>query len=96
MQIDQMAVAAYDSGGLRHRILIDLCLMLFPMARLIEFFSVHITLYPGSMIATGTPAAVGTFRQPPLFPQPGDMAVGEVPEIGRLSNPVVADCQSPG
>ena len=64
--------------------------MLFDVATLIAFLSAHITLYPGDVISTGTPAGVGTFRQPPLFLRPGDVVEVEVDAIGRLSNPVVA------
>ena len=64
--------------------------MLFDVATLIAFVSTHITLYPGDIISTGTPAGVGTFRTPPVFLQPGDTVDVEVDAIGRLSNPVVA------
>lgn len=64
--------------------------MLFSVAELIAFISRHITLYPGDVISTGTPAGVGTFRRPPLFLRPGDVVEVGVDAIGRLSNPVIA------
>ena len=64
--------------------------MLFDVTTLIAFVSMHITLYPGDIISTGTPAGVGAFRTPPVFLQPGDTVDVEVDAIGRLSNPVVA------
>ena len=64
--------------------------MLFPVAHLIAFFSAHITLYPGDVLATGTPAGVGTFRKPPIFLQSGDVVEVEVDAIGRLRNPVIS------
>lgn len=64
--------------------------MLFTVAELIAFISTYITLYPGDVISTGTPAGVGTFRQPPLFLKPGDVVEVVVDAIGRLCNPVVA------
>jgi 2-keto-4-pentenoate hydratase/2-oxohepta-3-ene-1,7-dioic acid hydratase in catechol pathway len=64
--------------------------MIFPVAALIEFLSAHITLYPGDVVATGTPAGVGTFRAPPIFLRPGDVVEVEVDAIGRLRNPVTA------
>lgn len=64
--------------------------MIFPVAHLIHHLSRIITLYPGDVISTGTPAGVGTFRQPPVYLKPGDRVSVEVEGIGRLSNPVVA------
>lgn len=64
--------------------------MLFSVAELIAFISAHITLYPGDVISTGTPAGVGTFRKPPLFLQPGDVVEVAVDAIGSLRNPVRA------
>ena len=49
-----------------------------------------ITLEPGDLIATGTPAGVGAFRKPPVFMQPGDEITIEIEGLGSLTNPVVA------
>jgi len=57
---------------------------------LLEFVSRHITLEPGDIVTTGTPAGVGAFRTPPLYLAPGDTVSVEVDAIGRLTNPVVA------
>src|SRR6476620_3135817 len=46
--------------------------LIFGVPQLIEFISQTITLEPGDVIATGTPAGVGFARQPPVFLQPGD------------------------
>lgn len=64
--------------------------MLFPPARLIEFLSAIVTLEPGDVVTTGTPAGVGCFREPPEYLQPGDEVTVEVDRIGRLTNPVEA------
>ncbi len=64
--------------------------MLFDLETLLEFLTAHITLLPGDIVTTGTPAGVGCFRQPPLFLKPGDVVEVEVEGIGRLRNPVVA------
>jgi 2-keto-4-pentenoate hydratase/2-oxohepta-3-ene-1,7-dioic acid hydratase in catechol pathway len=64
--------------------------LVFGIPALIEYLSALITLEPGDIIATGTPAGTGAFRQPPEFLQPGDEVVVEVDEVGRLSNRVVA------
>ena len=62
--------------------------MLFTVARLLEFITAYITLEPGDVVTTGTPAGVGTFRHPPLYLRPGDVVEVEVEGIGRLRNPV--------
>jgi 2-keto-4-pentenoate hydratase/2-oxohepta-3-ene-1,7-dioic acid hydratase in catechol pathway len=64
--------------------------MLFPVPVMIEFLSRHVTLEPGDVISTGTPAGCGTFRQPPRWLRPGDAVDVEVDRVGRLTNPVVA------
>jgi 2-keto-4-pentenoate hydratase/2-oxohepta-3-ene-1,7-dioic acid hydratase in catechol pathway len=62
--------------------------MIFTPARLIEFASALITLEPGDVISTGTPAGVGTFRKPPVYLKPGDTVTVAVDRIGELTNPV--------
>lgn len=64
--------------------------MIFSVAYLIEFLSATMTLEPGDIIATGTPAGVGVFRDPKLFLAPGDIVTVEIDGIGELTNPVVA------
>ena len=55
---------------------------------LVEHASRHMTLFPGDIIATGTPGGVGEFRDPPRFLQPGDVVTVEIEGLGRLCNPV--------
>jgi 2-keto-4-pentenoate hydratase/2-oxohepta-3-ene-1,7-dioic acid hydratase in catechol pathway len=64
--------------------------MVFGVAEIIAFVSQAITLEPGDLIATGTPAGVGAFRDPPVFMQPGDEITIEVDGVGALTNPVTA------
>ena len=64
--------------------------MIFGVAEIIAFTSQTITLEPGDLIATGTPAGVGVFRDPPVFLQPGDEITIEIDGIGSLTNPVRA------
>ncbi|HYM83917.1 MAG TPA: fumarylacetoacetate hydrolase family protein [Candidatus Dormibacteraeota bacterium] len=63
--------------------------MIFRIPDLIEFVSAVITLEPGDLLITGTPAGVGVFRDPPVFLQPGDRVRVEVEGIGKVENPVV-------
>ena len=64
--------------------------MLFSPARLIEFITDLITLEPGDVVTTGSPAGVGFFRDPPVYLQPGDEVTVAVDRIGSLTNPVEA------
>ncbi len=63
--------------------------MLFDVSALVSYISRHITLEPGDLIATGTPAGVGVFRDPPVFLEPGDRVRCEIEGIGMVENPVV-------
>ena len=56
---------------------------------LIADISAGMTLEPGDIIATGTPAGVGAGTQPQEWLWPGDVVEGEVTGIGRLRHPVV-------
>ncbi len=64
--------------------------MVFGVAEIVSFVSQAITLEPGDLIATGTPAGVGVFRDPPVFLKPGDEVTIEIEGIGALTNPVRA------
>lgn len=63
---------------------------LFDIATIVEYLSAYVTLEPGDVITTGTPAGVAAFRDPPPYLKPGDEVTVEVEGIGRLTNPVVA------
>ena len=63
--------------------------LIFGVAELVAFISRHITLDPGDLIATGTPAGVGIFRDPPVFLEPGDRVRCEIEGIGTVENPIV-------
>ncbi len=64
--------------------------MIFSVPQLIAFLSEIVTLEPGDVVSTGTPAGVGAFRKPPVWLKPGDEITVEVDRIGRLTNPVEA------
>jgi 2-keto-4-pentenoate hydratase/2-oxohepta-3-ene-1,7-dioic acid hydratase in catechol pathway len=64
--------------------------MLFSPARLLAFLTDLISLEPGDVVTTGTPAGVGFFRNPPVYLQPGDTVTVSVDRIGELTNPVEA------
>ncbi len=64
--------------------------MIFSCRRLISYISRCMTLFPGSLILTGTPSGVGFSRTPPVFLRPGDVVEVEVDGIGVLRNGVSA------
>lgn len=64
--------------------------MLFKIDELIADISKGITLEPGDIIATGTPAGVGAGLDPQEWMWPGDTVEAEVVGIGKLRHPVVA------
>jgi 5-carboxymethyl-2-hydroxymuconate isomerase len=61
--------------------------MVFSVAALISFISAHITLEPGDVILTGTPAGVGHGMNPPRYLADGDVVTVSSPLIGDLTNP---------
>ncbi len=63
---------------------------LFPLPELIAFLSNIMTLEPGDIVTTGTPAGVGFFRKPQVFLRPGDVVEIEAAGIGALRTPIVA------
>jgi 2-keto-4-pentenoate hydratase/2-oxohepta-3-ene-1,7-dioic acid hydratase in catechol pathway len=64
--------------------------MVFGVAEIIEYITRTITLEPGDLIATGTPAGVGAFRKPAVWMKSGDEITIEIDGVGTLTNPVTA------
>jgi 2-keto-4-pentenoate hydratase/2-oxohepta-3-ene-1,7-dioic acid hydratase in catechol pathway len=81
-------IQSHVNGELRQDALISD--QLFPPPVAIEWLSSIITLDPGDVLSTGTPAGIGTFMDPPGFLQPGDTVTVSASGIGELTNPVVA------
>ena len=85
-----------DVGQLRVRTLVNgdarqdapVSDLVFDIPTLIETLSRTMTLEPGDIIATGTPAGVGMGFKPPKFLQPGDIVSVTIDPIGTLENPV--------
>jgi 2-keto-4-pentenoate hydratase/2-oxohepta-3-ene-1,7-dioic acid hydratase in catechol pathway len=63
--------------------------MIFRFDHLIAYISQVMTLQPGDLIFTGTPAGVGIARKPPVWLKPGDTVEVEIDGLGTLRNPVV-------
>ena len=64
--------------------------MIFGVAEIVAFVSEAITLEPGDLIVTGTPAGVGAFRDPQIWLQPGDEITIEIDGVGSITNPVTS------
>jgi 2-keto-4-pentenoate hydratase/2-oxohepta-3-ene-1,7-dioic acid hydratase in catechol pathway len=65
--------------------------LIFKIPELVAYLSSVVTLEPGDVVATGTPAGVGFARTPPRYLQPGDEVIISIEGIGELRNPVVAE-----
>jgi 2-keto-4-pentenoate hydratase/2-oxohepta-3-ene-1,7-dioic acid hydratase in catechol pathway len=64
-------------------------MMIFGVAELIRSLSAGLTLLPGDVVATGTPAGVGMGMVPPRWLKPGDVVQVEIGRIGTIRNRVV-------
>jgi 2-keto-4-pentenoate hydratase/2-oxohepta-3-ene-1,7-dioic acid hydratase in catechol pathway len=62
--------------------------MTFTIDYLVHFISQTVTLEPGDVIATGTPAGVGVYRKPPRFLKPGDRLVATIEGLGSLTSTI--------
>ncbi len=63
--------------------------LIFSIPFLISYLSQILTLEPGDIISTGTPAGVGHVRKPPVFLKAGDLVKISIEDIGDLINPVL-------
>lgn len=87
-----------DPANLRLRLLVNGVVkqddttahMIFDIPTLLAELSRGMTLEPGDILATGTPAGVGFARKPPEFLRPGDVMESVIEGIGTLRNRVVA------
>jgi 2-keto-4-pentenoate hydratase/2-oxohepta-3-ene-1,7-dioic acid hydratase in catechol pathway len=68
--------------------------MIFDIPYIMEYITKTMTLMPGDVVATGTPAGVGAFRDPPLFLKDGDVMEAEIERIGVLRNRVAYTTQT--
>jgi 2-keto-4-pentenoate hydratase/2-oxohepta-3-ene-1,7-dioic acid hydratase in catechol pathway len=64
--------------------------LVFDIPHLLAYISEDITLLPGDVISTGTPAGVGIFRNPPITLAAGNVVTCRIDTLGELVNPVVA------
>jgi 2-keto-4-pentenoate hydratase/2-oxohepta-3-ene-1,7-dioic acid hydratase in catechol pathway len=86
-KVSAMTVSTYVNGELRQDGPTEN--MIFDIPTLIETISRGITLYPGDIIATGTPAGVGMGLKPPQYLKAGDVVRVEIDGIGHIENKFV-------
>lgn len=65
--------------------------MTYSVAEQISYLSQVMTLQPGDLLITGTPAGVGLAMTPPGFLQPGDVVRVEIDGLGHIENTIVAE-----
>jgi 2-keto-4-pentenoate hydratase/2-oxohepta-3-ene-1,7-dioic acid hydratase in catechol pathway len=65
--------------------------LIFKIPALIEYLSTVVTLEPGDVVSTGTPAGVGFARKPPRYLASGDEVIVRVAGLGELRNPCIAE-----
>lgn len=84
--LQQLAISAKVNGELVQDS--NTSQMIFSIAETIEFISGLMTLEPGDIVATGTPAGVGVMRDPQVLLHDGDLVEIAIEGIGSLPNPV--------
>jgi 2-keto-4-pentenoate hydratase/2-oxohepta-3-ene-1,7-dioic acid hydratase in catechol pathway len=62
--------------------------MIFDVPKLVSYVSTFTQLYPGDVIATGTPSGVAAYLSPPAWLKPGDVVEVDIPRVGLLRNPI--------
>jgi 2-keto-4-pentenoate hydratase/2-oxohepta-3-ene-1,7-dioic acid hydratase in catechol pathway len=82
----EIQVKCFVNGELRQHAAFDQ--LIFPVPEIIAVLSSGLSLLPGDIIATGTPAGVGMGFRPPKYLQPGDEVVVDITGVGELRNPV--------
>jgi len=60
--------------------------LIHPIPAVVAHLSMLMTLEPGDLVSTGTPAGVGSVRKPRVWLHPGDEVIVESPTLGRLAN----------
>ena len=79
-----LKIRSYVNGELRQNS--DTGMLMFSIAQIIEELTSGMTLLPGTIISTGTPAGVGMGFDPPRFLVPGDVVTCEIEGIGSLTS----------
>jgi 2-keto-4-pentenoate hydratase/2-oxohepta-3-ene-1,7-dioic acid hydratase in catechol pathway len=86
-ELDAQELATFVNGERRQ--FARLRDLIFDVGAIIEAVTACVTLEPGDLIATGTPAGVGIGFKPPRYLRPGDTVRISISGIGELSNPII-------
>jgi 2-keto-4-pentenoate hydratase/2-oxohepta-3-ene-1,7-dioic acid hydratase in catechol pathway len=82
-----LGISAYLNGEMKQQS--NTGQLIFDVPALIEYLSMAMTLEPGDIVFTGTPAGVGFTRKPPQFMKAGDTVRIEIDGLGVLENPII-------
>jgi 2-keto-4-pentenoate hydratase/2-oxohepta-3-ene-1,7-dioic acid hydratase in catechol pathway len=85
----QLKMSTKVNGEIRQQS--DTSDLYFGIEELVSYASRSMTLYPGDIIATGSPAGVAFFMKPPRFLQAGDIVRCEIEDVGMIENVVRAE-----
>jgi 2-keto-4-pentenoate hydratase/2-oxohepta-3-ene-1,7-dioic acid hydratase in catechol pathway len=91
IDLENTGIRCFVNGELRQDSKIPL--LIFDIPTIIATLSEGITLRPGDIIATGTPAGVGIGFDPPKYLKAGDFVRVEIDGIGALENPITERVQ---
>ncbi len=83
---DDLSIKMFVNGQVRQEA--RTAEMVVSCAEIIAYVSCQMTLFPGDIIVTGTPAGVGVFGDPPVFLQDGDRMEVHLEGVGILANSV--------
>ena len=86
-EITDATISTLVNGELRQKA--KIADLIFDIPTLMETLTATMTLLPGDIVATGTPAGVGLGFEPPKFLKAGDSVTISVDVIGVLTNPVI-------
>lgn len=86
--LSQLVIRTFVNGELRQQA--NVTTMIHNLAQQIVELSAAMTLEPGDVIYTGTPAGVGHAMTPPRYLAPGDVVRVEIPGLGHIENRIVA------
>lgn len=87
----QLAVRCHVNGELRQES--NTSTMVFTVYDMIAYLSQAMTLEPGDVLLTGTPAGVGAVRKPPLYLKAGDVVRTEIDGLGALENRIINESE---
>lgn len=82
----EMELRTIVNGALRQQTTIDK--LIHDVPAIIAWLSAVMTISPGDILLTGTPAGTGMALDPPSYLQPGDRVTVEITGLGSLDNPI--------